>query len=57
MVYGDGLKKPSLRNFEKFSVKNQLHFAEKQALYKILEAPKFAAEPPEQAAEPPKFAE
>jgi hypothetical protein len=57
MVCSDGSKKPSLRIFDIFSGKNQLHFAEKQALYEILKAPKFAEEPPHFSAEPPKFAE
>ena len=57
MVYGDGLFKPSLLFFDIFSVKNQLHLSEKQALYGILEPLKFAVEPPEIFAEPPKFAE
>ena len=57
MVCSDGSKKPSLRIFDIFSGKKQLHFAEKQALYEILEAPKFAKEAPEFAAEPPNFDE
>ena len=40
-----------------FLAKNSCIFLKKQALYEILEAPKFAEEPPELAAEPPNFAE
>ena len=57
MVCSDGSKKPSLQFFDIFSGKKQPHFAEKQALYEILEAPKFAEEPPHFSAEPPNFAE
>ena len=57
MVCSDGLFKPSLLIFSVFSDKNQLQFSEKQALYEILEASKFAEEPPKIPAEPPNFAE
>lgn len=57
MVYSDGLFKPSLRFFDNFPNKNQLQLSKKQAIYEILEAPKFAEEPPKFFAEPPNFAE
>ena len=57
MVYSDGLFKQSLQIVGDFSDEKQLHLSEKEALYEILDAPKFAAEPPEFTAERPEFAE
>ena len=57
VVYSGGLFKPSLLIFGVFFDIPQLYLSDKQAIYGILDTPKFAAEPLELAAEPPKFTE